>query len=311
MSKQPQHFLSLADISAGDLRAILDEAHTRKKARAGLPKGAADADAPLAGHVLAMLFEKSSTRTRFSFEVAMRQLGGGSITTSADDMQLGRGESVEDTAKVLSRFVDAIMLRSNSHEDLVKLAQNSSVPIINGLTDYNHPCQIMADLQTLEERGRTLKGLTLAWVGDGNNVAMSYVNAASAFGYKLRISCPQGYQVRGQDITRAKANGADIELIENPQDACTSADVVIADTWVSMGDKDADQRMSDLEDYQVNEALMKRANTDALFLHCLPAHRGEEVSAAVIDGPQSCVFDEAENRLHAQKAILTYCLQSS
>jgi len=311
MSKQPKHFLSLADISAGDLRAILDEAHARKKARAGLPKGAADVDAPLAGHVLAMLFEKSSTRTRFSFEIAMRQLGGGAITTSADDMQLGRGESVEDTAKVLSRFVDAVMLRSNSHEDLVKLAQNSSVPIINGLTDYNHPCQIMADLQTLEERGRTLKGLTLAWVGDGNNVAMSYVNAASAFGYKLRLSCPQGYQVRGQDVERARANGADIELIENPQKACAQADVVIADTWVSMGDKDADQRMSDLADYQVNEALMKRANTDALFLHCLPAHRGEEVSAAVIDGPQSCVFDEAENRLHAQKAVLTYCLQNS
>jgi len=311
MSKQPKHFLSLADISAGDLRAILDEAHARKKARAGLPKGAADKDAPLAGHVLAMLFEKSSTRTRFSFEIAMRQLGGGSITTSADDMQLGRGESVEDTAKVLSRFVDAVMLRSNSHQDLVTLAQNSAVPIINGLTDYNHPCQIMADLQTLEERGRTLKGLTLAWVGDGNNVAMSYVNAASGFGYKLRLSCPQDYQVRGQDIERARANGADVELIENPQEACARADVVIADTWVSMGDKDADQRMRDLADYQVNEDLMKCANTDALFLHCLPAHRGEEVSAAVIDGPQSCVFDEAENRLHAQKAVLTYCLQNS
>ena len=307
---RPKHFLSLADIPASELRAILDEAHARKKARAGMPKGTVDKDTPLDGYTLAMLFEKSSTRTRFSFDMAMRQLGGSSITTTASDMQLGRGESIEDTAKVLSRFVDAIMLRSNSHDDLVALAQNADIPVINGLTDYNHPCQIMADLQTLEEQCRDLKGLSLTWVGDGNNVAVSFINAASKFGYRLVISCPDGYQVRGQDVERAKAEGARIELTTNPLEACAGTDVVIADTWVSMGDTDADQRMSDLADWQVTEALMSSAAKDALFLHCLPAHRGEEVTASVIDGPQSVVFDEAENRLHAQKAILKYCLEA-
>ena len=205
---KPKHFLSLADIPASELRAILDEAHARKKARAGMPKGMPDKDAPLTGHTLAMLFEKSSTRTRFSFDMAMRQLGGSSITTTASDMQLGRGESIEDTAKVLSRFVDAIMLRSNKHGDLVALAQNAQISVINGLTDYNHPCQIMADLQTLEERGRDLKGLSLTWVGDGNNVAVSFINAAAKFGYRLVLSCPDGYQVRGQDVERARAEMA-------------------------------------------------------------------------------------------------------
>lgn len=304
----PRHFLSLADISAEELREILDEAHRRKKARTGFPKAKADLDAPLSGHVLAMLFEKSSTRTRFSFEVGMKQLGGTSITTSADDMQLGRGESVEDTAKVLSRFVDAIMLRANDHNSLVALAQNSDVPVINGLTDYNHPCQIMADLMTLEEQGRDLKDLRLAWVGDGNNVAMSFINAAAKFGYQLVISTPKGYGCSGQMVERARAEGAQIDLIEDPRAACKSADVVIADTWVSMGDTDIDERMSDLGDWQINDTLMNVAANDALFLHCLPAHRGEEVSASVIDGPKSVVFDEAENRLHAQKAILKWCL---
>ncbi len=303
-----KHFLDLADISAEELREILDEAHRCKKARAGLPKGAVDVDAPLSGHVLAMLFEKSSTRTRFSFEVGMMQLGGTSITTSADDMQLGRGESVEDTAKVLSRFVDAIMLRANDHNSLLALSRNAAVPVINGLTDYNHPCQIMADLMTLEEQGRDLKGLRLAWVGDGNNVAMSFINAAAKFGFQLVISTPDGYGASGQMVERARGAGAHIELIQDPLKACTSADVVIADTWVSMGDTDIDKRMSDLGDWQVNDALMDVAAKDALFLHCLPAHRGEEVSATVIDGPSSIVFDEAENRLHAQKAILKWCL---
>jgi ornithine carbamoyltransferase len=305
---QPRHFLSLADIDAADLRLILDEAHRCKKARAGKAKGCADTDAPFDGHVLAMLFEKSSTRTRFSFDMAMRQLGGASITATSNDMQLGRGETIEDTAKVLSRFVDAIMLRANDHATLTALAHNASVPIINGLTDYNHPCQIMADLMTLEEQGRNLKDLTLCWVGDGNNVAISFVNACAKFGYKLRISTPEGYEVSGQDVQRARAAGARIELITNPKDACQNVDVVIADTWVSMGDLDTDQRMSDLAGHQVNEDLMSCAHDDALFLHCLPAHRGEEVSAAVIDGPKSVVFDEAENRLHAQKAVLKWCL---
>lgn len=304
----PKHFLSLFDISASDLRAILDEAHRRKAARRGLPKGRADADAPFSGETLAMIFEKSSTRTRFSFDMAMRQLGGTSITATSNDMQLGRGETIEDTAKVLSRFVDAIMLRANSHDTLVNLAHNASVPIINGLTDYNHPCQIMADLQTLEEHGGQLSDMTLTWVGDGNNVAVSFVNAAAKFGYRLRLSCPEGYKVKGQTLEAARAIGADIETVEDPIAACHKTDVVIADTWVSMGDTDADQRMSDLAAWQVTDALMNAAKPSAVFLHCLPAHRGEEVASSVIDGPQSLVFDEAENRLHAQKAILAWAL---
>jgi len=200
-----KHFLSLSDIPASELRRILDEAHTRKKARAGFPKGKVDNDAPLNDRVLAMLFEKSSTRTRFSFDMAMTQLGGSNITATSADMQLGRGETIEDTAKVLSRFVDGIMLRANRHDDLMALAHNSEIPVINGLTDYNHPCQIMADLQTLEEQGRDLKDLRLTWVGDGNNVAMSFINAASKFGYQLRLSCPEGYTPRGQDVERARS----------------------------------------------------------------------------------------------------------
>lgn len=310
MTSPLKHFLSLADIPASELRAILDEAHARKKARAGFPKGKADIDAPLAGHTVALLFEKSSTRTRFSFDMGMRQLGGTSITASSTDMQLGRGETIEDTAQVLSRFVDGIMLRSNSHETIISLSQYASVPVINGLTDYNHPCQIMADLQTLEEQGRDLKGLSLTWVGDGNNVAMSFVNAAAKFGYRLVLSCPDNYQVLGQDVERARSAGARIEIIQDPKKACDATDVVIADTWISMGDEDTDKRLRDLAGWQVNEAVMAPANRDALFLHCLPAHRGEEVSAGVIDGPSSVVFDEAENRLHAQKAILKYCLEA-
>ena len=305
-----RHFLSLADIPAVELRSILTEAHRRKKARDGFPKGKRDSDAPLAHHTLAMLFEKSSTRTRFSFDMAMTQLGGSSITTTSNDMQLGRGETIEDTAKVLSRFVDGIMLRANSHETVVALAHNSDVPVINGLTDYNHPCQIMADLMTLEEQGRDLKDLRLTWVGDGNNVAMSFINAASKFGYRLSLACPEGYKPKGQDIERARADGAKIEVLDDPIAASAGADVVIADSWVSMGDTNAAQRMQDLAPYQVNDALMENAARDALFLHCLPAHRGEEVSASVIDGPASVVFDEAENRLHAQKAILKWCFEA-
>lgn len=306
----PKHFLALADIPASELRAILDEAHARKKAREGWSKGRVDADAPLSGHTLAMIFEKSSTRTRFSFDMAMRQLGGSSITATSNDMQLGRGETIEDTAKVLSRFVDAIMLRANSHDMLMALAQNADVPVINGLTDRNHPCQIMADLQTLEEKGVTLKGATLAWVGDGNNVAVSFAHAAAKFGFTLRVATPQGYDLSGQEIARARAAGAIIETTRSAAEAAAKADVVIADTFVSMGDLDADKRLKDLAPYEVTQELMDRASKDALFLHCLPAHRGEEVAAEVIDGPHSVVFDEAENRLHAQKAVLTWCLNS-
>ncbi len=305
---QPKHFLSLADIPASELRAVLDEAHRMKAARKGSPKGRPDADAPFAGETLALIFEKSSTRTRFSFDMAMRQLGGSSITATSHDMQLGRGESIEDTAKVLSRFVDGIMLRANSHETLVNLARNADIPVINGLTDYNHPCQIMADLQTLEERGGDLSGMTLTWVGDGNNVAVSFINASAKFGYRLRLSCPEGYTVPGQTVEAARGAGAKIEIITDPLKACENTDVVIADTFVSMGDTDTEKRLSDLMSHQVNDALMNAAAKDAVFLHCLPAHRGEEVSASVIDGPQSAVFDEAENRLHAQKAVIKWCL---
>ena len=307
---QPKHFLSLADIPAGELRAILDAAHARKKARVGLAKGRQDPNAPFAGETLALIFEKSSTRTRFSFDMAMHQLGGRSITATSNDMQLGRGETIEDTAKVLSRFVDGIMLRANSHETLVNLAHNSSIPVINGLTDYNHPCQIMADLQTLEEKGGQLSDMTLTWVGDGNNVAVSFVNAAAKFGYKLRLSCPDGYRVNGQTVEAARRSGATIESLDDPLAACRDTDVVIADTWVSMGDTDAEQRMADLAGYQVNDRLMSAAKASALFLHCLPAHRDEEVTGNVIDGPQSAVFDEAENRLHAQKAVITWCFEA-
>jgi len=307
MSK-PKHFLSLADIAAPDLRAILDEARRIKKARRGLPKGRVDADAPFTGETLALIFEKSSTRTRFSFDMAMRQLGGSSITATSNDMQIGRGETIEDTAKVLSRFVDGIMLRANSHATLTALAHNASIPVINGLTDYNHPCQIMADLQTLEERGGDLSDMTLTWVGDGNNVAVSFINAAAKFGYRLRISCPEGYTVPGQTVEAARGQGAKIDTITDPLTACENTDVVIADTFVSMGDSDADKRLADLMSHQVNDSLMAAAAKEAIFLHCLPAHRGEEVSASVIDGPQSAVFDEAENRLHAQKAVIRWCL---
>jgi len=307
---KPKHFLSLADIPASELRAILDEAHRRKTAREGLAKGLPDIDAPFLGETLALIFEKSSTRTRFSFEMAMRQLGGSVITATAGTMQLGRGETIDDTAKVLSRYVDGIMLRANSHAAIVELAQNASVPVINGLTDYNHPCQIMADLQTLEEKGGQLSDMTLTWVGDGNNVAVSFVNAAAKFGYKLRISTPADYNVAGQTISAARNAGANIDIIEDPVKACAGTDVVIADTFVSMGDTDAEARLKDLMHYQVTDAVMDKAAKGAIFLHCLPAHRGEEVSASVIDGPQSVVFDEAENRLHAQKAVICWCLDA-
>ena len=302
-----RHFLDLLAIPASELRAILDEAHRMKAARTGLPKGYKDVDAPFLGETLALIFEKSSTRTRFSFDMAMQQLGGRGITVSAGDMQIGRGETTEDTAKVLSRFVDGMMLRANSHQTLLDLAAHSDVPVINGLTDYNHPCQIMADLQTLEEKGGQLNDMNLTWVGDGNNVAVSFINAAAKFGFTLRVSCPKGYSVSDNILTPARNAGAKIEMITDPLDAAKNTDVVIADTFVSMGDKDADARLKDLMPYQVTDAIMTAAAKDALFLHCLPAHREEEVASSVIDGPQSVVFDEAENRLHAQKAIIKWC----
>lgn len=304
-----RHFLDLWPVEASELRAILDEAKRMKAARRGKPKGALDDDASLGGHVLAMIFEKSSTRTRFSFDVGMRQLGGTTIVASAGDMQLGRGETVEDTAKVLSRMVDAVMIRANDHSDVEDFAAASSVPVINGLTDRSHPCQIMADLQTLEEYGLDLRGARLAWVGDGNNVCSSFIHAAPKFGFSLAIGTPARFAPDEDDVEIARGAQGRIDVYETAEEAVAGADVVIADTFVSMGDTDADERLAALDPYAVTQDLMGLANGGATFLHCLPAHRGEEVDAEVIDGPQSLVFDEAENRIHAQKAIIRWCLE--
>ena len=302
-----RHFLNLADAGGYAIAAMLNDAMDRKKARAGWPKGKADADAPLAGHTLAMVFEKNSTRTRTSFEMAMKQLGGDSIFMASGQMQLGRGETIADTARVLSRYVDAIMIRTDEHAKVEKLAHYAAVPVINGLTDLSHPCQIVADLLTVIEHGKSLPGLELAWLGDGNNVLNSVVEAAGLFKFNVRIAVPEGYESDSSFIDTAKAAGANITLTRNAAEAVAGADVVVTDTWVSMGQEHAHNKMAAMMPYQVNERLMAAAKADAKFLHCLPAHRGEEVTDAVIDGPQSLIWDEAENRLHAQKSILLWC----
>ncbi len=303
----PRHFIDLWRFDAATLRAILDAAHARKAARLGWPKGRVDADAPAAGRTLAMIFEKNSTRTRFSFDAAIRQLGGASIIATASDMQLGRGETVEDTARVLSRMVDAVMIRSNQHATLEQFAAAATIPVINGLSDASHPCQLIADLQAFEEHRGPVRGKTLAWVGDGNNMCASFIHVAAQFGFRLRIATPAHYSPRLEDLARGAEMGADVELHEDPAVAVAGADAVIADTFVSMGDTDYDQRLAILAPYQVDAGLMAKASANAVFLHCLPAHRGEEVTDDVIDGPQSIVWDEAENRIHAQKAILAWC----
>jgi ornithine carbamoyltransferase len=307
MTSSPRHFLDLWRMESADLRAILDDARTRKAARAGWTQGRVDADAPARERVLAMIFEKHSTRTRFSFDAAMRQLGGDVIISTSADMQLGRGEPIEDTAKVLSRMVDAIMIRANTHEDVERLALASSVPVINGLTDRSHPCQILADLLTFEEHLGPVKGRTLAWVGDGNNVCASFIHAAGKFGFKLNIACPTIYHPDLTDLARAAEMQGQVTMTEDPRTAVRGADCVITDTWVSMGDTDHDARLAAFEPYQVDGELMDLAAQDAIFLHCLPAHRGEEVTDAVMDGPRSKIWDEAENRIHAQKSILAWC----
>ena len=304
-----RHFLALSDLGPGGLRRILDAAHARKAARAGRPNGTADDDAPLAGHVLAAIFEKPSTRTRLSFDIAMRQLGGETITLAAGDMQLGRGETVPDTARVMSGFVDAVMIRANRHTAVEAFAAAASVPVINGLTDLSHPCQIVADLIAVEERlGRPAAGTRWAWIGDGNNVCNSIIEAAGLLGFELVIACPPAYRPNAAMLQAARACGASIAIIEDTARAACGADVVITDTWVSMGDTDADARTHAFQSYQVNPELMARAAPHAIFLHCLPAHRGEEVTDSVIDGPQSAVWEEAANRVHAQKAILLWAL---
>jgi len=297
----PKHFLDLDRFEKDTLRGILDQGIDYKKQGATAQK-------PLAGKVLAMIFEKPSTRTRVSFDVAMRQLGGETILMSEADSQLGRGETIADTARVLSRYVDAIMIRTNKPEKLEELAEYASVPVINGLTDRSHPCQIMADVMTFEEHRGPIRGRTVAWVGDGNNVAASWIHAAAQFGFAMRLGCPAQLAPARDIVTWAQDKGAAIDVMTDAEAAVKDADCVVADTWVSMGDKEAENRHNMLRPYQVDAALMARAKPDALFMHCLPAHRGEEVTAEVIDGPQSVVWDEAENRLHAQKGILSWCL---
>ena len=301
-----RHFLNLTDAGGDALAAMLNDAHTRKAARAGWTKGRADADAPLAGHVLAMIFEKNSTRTRVSFDMAMRQLGGSAIVMETGSMQLGRGETIADTARVLSRMADAIMLRTDDHAKLEELAAHASVPVLNGLTDQSHPCQIMADLLTVIEHGKAIPGLEVAWLGDGNNVLNSIVEAAGLLKFNVRIGVPEGYDSDEGFIERARAGGASIAVTRDPGQAVAGADVVVTDTWVSMGQTGAEARIAAMAPFQVNEKLMAAAAPGALFLHCLPAHRGEEVTDGVIEGAQSVVWDEAENRIHAQKSLLRW-----
>jgi ornithine carbamoyltransferase len=303
-----RHFLSLADAGGDAVAAMLNDALDRKLARAGWTRGRPNPDAPLAGHVLAMIFEKNSTRTRVSFDIAMRQLGGCAIVMEAAGTQLGRGESIADTARVLSRMVDAIMIRTDDHARIEELARHASVPVINGLTDLSHPCQIMADLLTIIERGPALPGLQLAWLGDGNNVLNSLIEAAGLMKFTVRAGCPRGYEPDASFVSRARDLGGEVLLTPDPMVAVAGAQVVVTDTWVSMGQPGGEAKIAAMEPYRVDEALMAQAAPGALFLHCLPAHRGEEVTDAVIDGPQSAVWDEAENRIHAQKSVLRWTL---
>jgi ornithine carbamoyltransferase len=300
-----RHFLDLADIPKGELRGMI-EASRAMKAKRGRPA----AELPLAGKTLAMIFEKESTRTRVSFEVAMDQLGGHGIKLTGKEMQLGRGETIADTARVLSRYVDAIMIRILDHEALAELAQHATVPVINGLTRRSHPCQVLADVMTFEEHRGSIRGKTVAWSGDANNVLVSWAHAAERFDFRLNIASPPELRPKKWLLEWIKKSGADIVVRTDPEEAVKGADCVVTDTWVSMGDKDGPRRHNLLKRYQVNARLMARAKPDALFMHCLPAHRGEEVTDEVIDGANSVVFDEAENRLHAQKGILAWCLRA-
>jgi ornithine carbamoyltransferase len=298
-----RHFLDIRDLSTDQLGALLDHAAEMKQAqKAGRPQ-----PQPLAGKSVAMIFEKQSTRTRLSFEVGISQLGGQPIMLSASDMQIGRGETMQDTARVMSRYVDAITIRCFQHETLTSLAEHASVPVINALTERSHPCQILADLQTMIERHGALDGQIVTWVGDGNNVTTSWIEASARFGFQLRIACPQAYTPPAELLAWARREGADIVLYDNAEEAVTDSQTVVTDVWISMGD-DEGSRATDFQPFQVTGDLMKRAAGDAIFMHCLPAWRGMEVTAGVIDGPQSAVFDEAENRLHAQKAVLSWCV---
>ncbi len=296
----PSHLLSLSDLSYGDIINLLDTASDLKEKRARGKTSTA-----LKNKTLAMLFEKSSTRTRVSFEVAMTELGGHAIFLNYKDIQLGRGESIADTAKVMSRYVNAIMARVYKHETLIEFSENSNVPVINGLSDLEHPCQLLADLLTIREYKGKFKGLNFSWIGDGNNVCNSAILACALTGMKMTVACPEGYEPDAEIVERAKKIGGEINIIHDPMKAAKKADVLYTDVWVSMGDEDEyDQRLHDFKPYQINSKLLEQAKHDVMVLHCLPAHRGEEITAEVVDGKNSAVFDQAENRLHAQKALL-------
>ena len=297
-----RHFLDINALEAPELREIIDLAAALKQDRTQSKRDR------LPAKTLAMIFDKPSTRTRVSFEVAIKALGGDAVVLNAKDMQLGRGESIEDTAKVLSRYVDAIMIRTDDHDKLLQLAEAADVPVINGLTDFSHPCQIMADIMTFEEHRGPIRHRTLAWTGDGNNVATSWIQAAQRFDFRLNIACPETLRPNPEVVAWAKERQARLKIMDDPMEAVAGADAVMTDVWVSMGDAEPDKRRQLLAPFQVNEALMEVTKPEALFLHCLPAHRDEEVTGDVIDGPKSVVFDQAENRLHAQKGILTWCL---
>ncbi len=304
--KSPRHFLDISALDSKTLRRILDAAHAMKKAGKRVP--AALRPKGVENLVLVMIFEKPSTRTRVSFDIAMRQLGGGALSLNHTDLQLGRGESVADTARVLSRYADGIMIRANSHETLLELARHATIPVVNGLTDKSHPCQVMADVMTFEEHLGAIKGRTVAWIGDGNNVAVSWMHAAARFGFSLRLACPDQLRPEDDALEWVKAQKADVSLSNDPEKAVKGADCVVTDTWVSMGQSDAAKRKKMLAPFGVDARLMGKAAKGAIFMHCLPAYRGLEVSEDVLEGPQSVVWDEAENRLHAQKAILAWCL---
>ena len=309
MARSLQHFLDIADHSPAKLRTIVDRARTIKEARLGKPKGWRDPGEPLKGRILAMVFERPSTRTRVSFEVAMKQLGGEAVIITANDTQIGRGETIADTARVLSRYVDAIMIRAAKHSHLTELAHHATVPVINGLTDRTHPCQVLADVLTLEEQKGPLAEQTVAWLGDGNNVAASWIEAVGRLGGRMQLGCPAELSPDPAFMTWARRENAKVTLTTSPEDAVKGATCVITDTWVSMHDSDGARRHNLLKPYQVNAALMKKAAPGAVFMHCLPAHRNEEVTDEVMDGPQSVIFEEAENRLHIQKSILLSCME--
>ena len=308
MKGEERDFLDLSDAGGNGVAAMLSAALDRKRSRVGWPKGKPDSDAPLSGYVLGMIFEKHSTRTRVSFDVAMRQLGGTTLTLESGTTQLGRGESIADTARVLSRMVDAIVIRTDDHAKAADLARYAEVPVINGLTDRSHPCQIVADLLTLVEKGRALPGLELAWFGDGNNVLHSIIEAAGLFKFNVKIACPVGFEPDEAFVIAAKASGAQITITRDAAAAAKGADVLVTDTWVSMGQEHAEEKIALMQNFRVTGDLMRIAKENALFLHCLPAHVGDEVSQEVFESAHSAVFDEAENRLHAQKAILLWCL---